>query len=78
MKSLIAFIALLAGIIGGLYVGGYLLFFKPIYDAALMLDERTLTSGVIIITIAKCLIASPVGYIIFFIGTSICAGVSSK
>ena len=55
------------GIIFGLYVGGWLMFVKPIIEAAQAFDSDTLTGAMIAITVLKCVFASAVGSFIYCI-----------
>lgn len=57
--------------IAGLYVGGWLMFAQPILDMCIQLDAGTLTATVVGITILKCIFASTVGTIVFFVGVFI-------
>lgn len=71
MKKLIGVVIIIASIVGAIYLGGWILFIKPILDACAAFDTGTLTSTVIVITIIKCIIASAVGGVIADIGVSI-------
>ena len=71
MKKLIGVVIIIASIAGGLYLGGWILFIKPILDACAAFDAGTLTSTVRVITILKCIIASAVGGVIAYIGVAI-------
>ena len=57
----------LIGVILGLYVGGWLMFVKPILVAYALLDSGMLTGGILGLTIIKCLLASVVGWIVFYV-----------
>lgn len=57
----------LIGVILGLYVGGWLMFVKPILAACALLDSGMLTGGILGMTIIKCLLASVVGWIVFYV-----------
>ena len=71
MKKLIGVMIIIASIAGGVYLGGWILFIRPILDACAAFDTGTLTSTVIVITILKCIIASTVGGVIAYIGVAI-------
>lgn len=51
-----------------LYVGGWIMFVQPILEACQHFDAGTLTGTMVGITVLKCLFASTVGGIIFWIG----------
>ena len=58
----------LSGVIGGLYVGGYLMFIKPIFECLTAYDAGLLTGAMIGITLLKCLFAGTVGCLIAYAG----------
>ena len=60
------FLFTVIGIIGGIYVGGWLMFVSPILECLRAFDAGTLTAMAIGITILKCMFASLVGYSIFY------------
>lgn len=65
---------LVAGVAGGIYFGGYLLLFKPIFTACIAWDAGRLTAAIIWTTIVKAFLSVIVmGVIIFagFLGFSI-------
>lgn len=68
MKNIIGFLLMVGGIVGGLYVGGWLMFVQPIIEACRHFDAGTLTGVVVGITVLKCVFASVVGWIIVYIG----------
>ena len=67
-KSIISMVVLIIGFLLALYVGGWLMFLKPIIYAVAAFDAGTLTVTIIIWTIIKCILASFVGGIISYIG----------
>ena len=71
MKKLIGFLFFIGGILLGLYVGGWLLFVKPIIDVCIAIDNNTISAVIIGIAIIKCLLASFVGWIIAYLGITI-------
>lgn len=68
MKKLIGVVIIIASIAGGVYLGGWILFIKPLIAACAAFDTGTLSSTVIVITILKCIFASAVGGVIAYIG----------
>lgn len=66
--SLLMWLSIIFGSIGGAYVGGYLMFIKPILECLSMYDAGLLTGSMIGITILKCFFAGTVGSGIFCIG----------
>jgi hypothetical protein len=67
-KSILGIILSIAGVLGGLYVGLWLMFIQPIIYACSMFDGGKLTATIIGITIVKCVLASFVGVVIGSIG----------
>lgn len=68
MRKVLAWLILLAGIVGGLYVGAYLMFIKAILIAFHAFDIGSLTAVLVGKTIIKCVFASVVGGLIAFAG----------
>lgn len=68
MRKVLAWLILLAGIIAGLYVGGYLMFIKAILIACHAFDIESLTAVLVGKTFIKCVFASTVGGLIAFAG----------
>jgi hypothetical protein len=60
MKDMLFWITIIIGIILGIYVGGWLLFIKPIVVACAAYDAGTLTGSMIGWTIIKCLVFAPI------------------
>jgi hypothetical protein len=71
MKKLLGLIIMIAGVVGGLYVGLWLLFIQPIVQACAAFDAGTLSATIIGWTVVKCVLASFVGGILFWLGTVI-------
>ena len=59
---------MIAGLLGGAYVGGWLLFVKPIIEVCKAYDAGTLTGLMVGIAVIKCLLAGAVGCAIFYTG----------
>lgn len=68
MKKIIGVLLMIAGVVGGLYVGGWMLFIQPIIEACQAFDTGTLTGTIVGITVLKCIFASAVGSIIAYVG----------
>jgi len=68
MKNIIGILLIIAGAIGGLYVGGWLMFIQSIIGVCQAFDAHTLTGTLIGWAVIKCLFASFVGGLIFWIG----------
>lgn len=62
---------ILAGLFGGLYVGGWTLFISPIITACKAFDMGTLTGTMLFVTIIKCIFAGTIGGTITWIGALI-------
>ena len=71
MKIFIGNLLILAGIICGLYTGGWIMFIKPIIEACKAFDSGTLTGLIVGVTILKCIFATTVGYMIIYVGAII-------
>lgn len=71
MKKLLGVLIIIAGIAGGLYVGGWLLFAQPIIAACKAFDAGMLTGMIVGMTVLKCIFASVVGGFIAWIGSVI-------
>lgn len=67
-RSIISMIVLIIGFLLALYVGGWLMFLKPIIYAVAAFDAGTLTGTIILWTIIKCILASFVSGVISYIG----------
>ena len=61
-------ILILAGIIGGVYVGGWIMVIKPIMMCCQMADEGILTAVMVGKTVLSCLFATTVGLLISGVG----------
>lgn len=71
MKNFIGNLLVVAGIVGGLYVGGWMMFIQPIIEACKAFDAGVLTGTIVGITVLKCIFASMVGSIIAYVGVFI-------
>ena len=71
MRDIIGIIIGVLSVIGGIYVGGWLMFVQPIIGACQHFDAGTLTGVIVGITIIKCVFASVVGTLIAYIGVFI-------
>ena len=76
MKSTIAMIVFFIGCLLGLYVGGWMMFLKPIINAVTMYDAGILTGAIIFWTVIKCIFAGFVGTVIACIGLIIASIIS--
>lgn len=70
-KIIMGWSVLIGSIVGGLYVGGWLMFIQPIIEACKAFDAGTLTGLMVGITVLKCMFASAVSGIIIWIGSAI-------
>lgn len=71
MKVIIGWIVLIGSVVGGAYVGGWLMFIQPIIEACKAFDAGTLTGLMVGTTVLKCIFASTVGGFIVYIGATI-------
>lgn len=68
MRSVVGILFVILGAILGLYIGGWVMFINPILACATAFDAGLLTGAMIASTVLKCVFASFVGGIIFWIG----------
>lgn len=66
-KNIIGNLLIAAGVVGGLYVGGWLMFIQPIIEACKAFDAGTLTGLIVGVTVLKCIFATAVGSIIGYV-----------
>lgn len=69
MKRFLGNLIIFTSILGGLYIGGWLMFIQPIIEACKAFDSETLTGLIVGITVLKCIFASTVGTLIAYFGT---------
>lgn len=67
LKQITGVVLMISGVFSGIYVGGWLMFLKPILVAIAAYDTGTLTGMIIFSTIIKCIFASAVGFLIFYL-----------
>ena len=70
-KVIMGWLVFIGSIVGGLYVGGWMMFIQPILEACKAFDAGTLTGLIVGVTVLKCMFASAVGGIIVWIGSVI-------
>ena len=73
IKIICGFTVLIGSMVLGAYVGGWLMFVRPILDACKAFDAGTLTGLMVGTTVLKCIFAGTIGGLIIYIG----AGISS-
>lgn len=69
IKEVCSWVCLIGGIAIGLYVGGWVMFIRPIIEACRHFDAGTLTGVIVGVTILKCIFASTVGSLIVYVGS---------
>lgn len=67
LKQITGATLMIYGVFSGLYVGGWLMFLKPILIAITAYDTGTLTGMIIFSTVIKCIFASAIGFLIFYL-----------
>lgn len=77
MKRVLGTLIIIVGLLGGLYIGGWLMFIQPIIEACRHFDTGTLTGMIVGITVLKCIFASTIGGVIAYIGILIGTAVRS-
>lgn len=60
-KKALAVLFSILGTVLGLYIGGYMLFVRPVYWLVIGFTDGTLTAGMLLVNIFKIFIASTVG-----------------
>lgn len=60
-KRALAVLFSILGTVMGLYIGGYMLFVRPVYWLVTSFSGGTLTAGLLLINVIKIFIASTVG-----------------
>lgn len=68
MKKALGILLIIGSIVGGLYVGGWLMFIQPVIETCKAFDNGTLTGTIVGITLLKCLFGSTVGGLIAWVG----------
>lgn len=71
MKQLIGTLLMITGVVGGLYVGGWIMFIHPILEVCKAFDAGTLTGMMIGIAVLKCIFAGAIGSGIAYVGIMI-------
>ena len=77
MADVIKWIVFIGSIVGGLYVGGWVMFIQPILEACKCFDAGTLTGTMVGITVLKCMFAGFVTSVIIRIGVSIAKAINA-
>jgi hypothetical protein len=75
--EILAWLFIIAGVVGGLYIGGWIMFIQPIIEACKHFDAGTLTGVMVGVTILKCIFASTVGSLIIYVSAAIAKAVWS-
>lgn len=71
IKEVLGIVCVVGSILGGIYIGGWLMFLQPIFEVAAAIDGGTVTAMLIAITVIKCLLASFVATVVMYIGVLI-------
>ena len=73
MREVIVYLIMLISILAGLYVGGWLMFIKPIKKVSKVIEDGTVTRFMVVITVLKSFLSVSVGcttyYICLWIGS---------
>ena len=73
LGNIIYWILFSVSAIGGMYVGGWLMFIQPIIEACKHFDAGTLTGLIVGATVLKCIFSGAVGFLIVYFGSIIAA-----
>lgn len=68
MRKLIGMLLIAAGVLGGVYVGVWLMFIRPILEVCGAFDNGTLTAMLIGVTVFKVIFAGVTGIAIIWLG----------
>ena len=71
IKSSLGIAIIIASFFGGIYIGGWVLFFNPIINCLRAFYIGNLTGTIIVLTLLECIFAIPVGKRIIKIGNII-------
>ena len=71
IKIICGFTVLIGSMVLGAYVGGWLMFVRPILDACKAFDAGTLTGLMVGTTVLKCIFAGTIGGLIIYIGARV-------
>lgn len=77
-KLILAILSIVISIALALYLGGWLLFVKPIIECCKAFDNDTLTALKVGFTVIKCLCAGTVASVICWIGFTLGGSLISK
>ena len=73
MREVVIYLIMLISLLAGLYVGGWLMFIKPIKKVSKAIDNGTVTRFMVVATVLKCFLSVSVGcttyYICLWIGS---------
>lgn len=76
MRSVLAVIVFILGILLAAYAGGWLMFIKPIIECCKAFDAGTLTGLIVGVTVLKCVFAGAVASFIVWVCSVIAAMIS--
>ena len=68
-RVILGWIVFIGSAVGGVYVGAWLMFIKPIIEACKAFDAGTLTGLMVADTVLMCLFASVAGWSIVYVGS---------
>lgn len=71
VKKIVGWLIILGSCLVGIYVGGWLLMLKPIYDLRIAASHENVTSMQIVITFIKCIFSLSVTWILAYTGSAI-------
>lgn len=78
MKNILAVIIFILGIVLAGYIGGWLMFVKPIINCCKAFDLGTLSGLMVGMTALKCVFASAVAGVIMWITSILCITIKYK
>lgn len=77
MRQILAVLMFIVGIVAACYLGGWVMFIKPIIDCCRAFDGGTLTGLMVGVAVLKCVFAGAVASIIFWVGFLVAAVVNN-
>lgn len=72
-KKILGWISMIAGALGAVYVGGYLLALCPVIKVLDLIADKMLTMSVLLWSMVKITFAIPIAYLFCFIGFTFAA-----
>lgn len=69
MRQILAVLMFIVGIVAACYLGGWVMFIKPVIDCCRAFDGGTLTGLMVGVAVLKCIFAGMITSIVFWVGS---------